>query len=177
MRWVLVPLPLAWLLGVAVGCGAEDDPVGGGSAGNGGSGGSVGSGGSGGSVGSGGSGASGAAGSAGTSNAGSSNGGSASGASGAAGRAGTSSGGSSNAGCSNGGSASGGMPSEACQKYCTCHDMNCPTQAIPGGVSCEDFCAAMSEDQLACRQNMCGLVPAQPDNDHCKHSVGIDQCL
>jgi hypothetical protein len=70
-----------------------------------------------------------------------------------------------------------GAGSVACQTYCACHEQNCATQAIPGGASCADFCAAMTADQLACRQNMCGLVPAQPDNDHCKHSVGIDQCL
>ncbi len=75
------------------------------------------------------------------------------------------------------GAAVGGTPSEACQKYCTCHEANCASQAIPGDKSCAEFCTGMSEDQLACRQNMCGLVPAQPDNDHCKHSVGIDQCL
>jgi hypothetical protein len=99
---------------------------------------------------------------------GSSSGGSASGSSSHAGTASTS------AGTSSGG-ASGLSP--ACQKFCDCHQANCSTLAIPGGKSCADFCAAMTEDQLACRQNMCGLVPAQPDNDHCKHSLGIDQCL
>ena len=67
--------------------------------------------------------------------------------------------------------------SEACQKFCKCHEDNCRTTPIPDGKSCGDFCTAMTKDQLDCRQNMCGLVPAQPDNDHCKHSVGIDQCL
>jgi len=76
------------------------------------------------------------------------------------------------------GSSSGtaGTLSPACQKFCDCHEANCATLAIPGGKSCGDFCEAMTEDQLACRQNMCKLVPAQPDNDHCKHSLGIDQC-
>jgi hypothetical protein len=77
------------------------------------------------------------------------------------------------------GSSSGGAStlSPACQKFCDCHQANCATLAIPGGKSCGDFCEAMTEDQLACRQNMCKLVPDQPDNDHCKHSLGIDQCL
>jgi hypothetical protein len=80
----------------------------------------------------------------------------------------------------NAGAAGNGGASElsaACAMYCECHMTNCPDQAIPGGASCGDFCQAMTMDQLACRQNMCGLVPAQPNNDHCKHSVGIDQCL
>lgn len=77
------------------------------------------------------------------------------------------------------GASSGGASalSPACQKFCDCHEANCATLAIPGGKSCADFCEAMTEDQLACRQNMCKLVPDQPDNDHCKHSLGIDQCL
>ena len=99
---------------------------------------------------------------------------------GASGSAGASAGGSSagSAGSSSAGSsgASSGTGSAACQMYCACHDMNCATTAIPGGMSCTDFCAAMTSDQLGCRQVMCTLVPAQPDNDHCKHSVGIDQC-
>jgi len=78
------------------------------------------------------------------------------------------------AGSSAGGN--GGL-SPACQKFCDCHAANCATLAIPDGKSCAEFCEAMTEDQLACRQNMCKLVPDQPDNDHCKHSLGIDQCL
>jgi hypothetical protein len=30
---------------------------------------------------------------------------------------------------------------------------------------------------MACRQGMCGLVPAEPNNDHCTHAMGIDECL
>lgn len=82
--------------------------------------------------------------------------------------------GGSRAGSSTGG---GGGLSPACQKFCDCHDANCGTLPIPDGKSCAEFCEAMTEDQLACRQNMCKLVPDQPDNDHCKHSLGIDQCL
>lgn len=73
--------------------------------------------------------------------------------------------------------ASAGPLSEACQKYCECHEKNCATTPIPGGKSCGDFCTAMTQGQLDCRQNMCGLVPAQPNNNHCAHSVGIDECL
>jgi hypothetical protein len=64
-----------------------------------------------------------------------------------------------------------------CQKYCDCHEANCKSTAIPGGVSCATFCAAMTKDQYDCRMNMCNLVPAQPNNDHCTHSVGINECL
>ncbi|MEO8903988.1 MAG: hypothetical protein ABI488_16765 [Polyangiaceae bacterium] len=101
------------------------------------------------------------------------------GASGSAGAT-SASAGSSSAGSSSAGSSASGataMGSVACQKYCACHDMNCASTAIPGGKSCADFCAAMTPEQLACRQNMCSLVPAQPDNDHCTHSVGIMQCI
>lgn len=67
--------------------------------------------------------------------------------------------------------------SAACQKYCDCHDKNCASTPIPDDKSCGDFCTAFSEEQLACRQNMCKLVPDQPDNNHCIHSVGINECL
>ena len=76
-----------------------------------------------------------------------------------------------------GASAGAGAISAACQTYCECHEKNCAATAIPGGQTCAAFCAGMTADQLACRQNMCGLVPAQPDNDHCTHSVGINQCM
>ena len=98
------------------------------------------------------------------------NAGGATGTSGSAAQAGTNSSGTS------GGGAAEVPTSEACKKYCTCHEMNCATYAIPGGKSCAAFCAGMTEDQLACRQNMCKLVPDQPDNDHCTHSLGINQC-
>jgi len=87
--------------------------------------------------------------------------------------AGAGAGGSSSAGAGGSSSAS----SAACQMFCDCHEKNCSTSAIPDGKSCAAFCAAMTPDQLTCRQNMCGLVPAQPNNNHCKHSLGIDECL
>jgi hypothetical protein len=44
-------------------------------------------------------------------------------------------------------------------------------------MGCYDFCAAFPDEATgACRFNMCRLVPDQPDNNHCTHSVGIDQC-
>jgi hypothetical protein len=97
----------------------------------------------------------------------------------AAGSAGTGDAGAPAAG-SAGMTASAGAPANAsadCIKYCTCHEANCASTAIPGGKSCYDFCATFTADQLGCRQNMCNLVPAQPDNDHCTHSVGVSQCL
>jgi hypothetical protein len=73
--------------------------------------------------------------------------------------------------------AAGSTGSAACQMYCACHEQNCKSQLIPGGKSCAEFCAGMTADQLACRQNMCTLAPLQPDNNHCVHSVGINECL
>lgn len=90
--------------------------------------------------------------------------------------AGAATAGTATAGSPTAGSANGTL-SPACQKFCDCHDANCASLPIPGGKSCAAFCEAMTEEQLACRQNMCKLVPDQPDNDHCKHSLGIDQCL
>lgn len=153
MRLVLLVVTGCLAFG-ALACGSDDSP-GGGGGGGGGSGG----------------GASGAATSQAGKNSGSGGSSSGSSAGGSASHAGTAS---TSAGSSSGG-ASGLSP--ACQKFCDCHDANCGTLAIPDGKSCGDFCEAMTEDQLACRQNMCKLVPDQPDNDHCKHSLGIDQCL
>ena len=48
---------------------------------------------------------------------------------------------------------------------------------IPDGKSCADFCAGFTAEQMECRQIHCILVPDQPDNDHCTHSLGIIQCL
>jgi len=154
MRFVLLAF-VGCLASSVLACGSDDSPEGGG-------------------------GASGAA----TSEAGksSSSGGASSGASaggskshaGTGGTAGTAGTAGATAGTSAGG-ASGLSP--ACQKFCDCHEANCSALPIPDGKSCGDFCEAMTEDQLACRQNMCKLVPDQPDNDHCKHSLGIDQCL
>ena len=129
-------------------------------------------------------GSTGSSGQAGASAAGSSTTGGTIGASGSSAHAGSSSAGSNNSGAaganahagSGGGGGASKPLSEACQNYCDCHEENCATTPIPGSKSCGDFCTAMTEEQLDCRQNMCGLVPAQPDNDHCDHSVGIDQC-
>jgi len=85
--------------------------------------------------------------------------------------------GSAGGGSSAGAGGSSSASSAACQMFCDCHEKNCSTSAIPDGKSCAAFCAAMTPDQLTCRQNMCGLVPAQPNNNHCKHSLGIDECL
>jgi hypothetical protein len=43
--------------------------------------------------------------------------------------------------------------------------------------ACLSACAAETKWDIACRQNMCNLVPAQPDNDHCTHAMGEVQCL
>jgi hypothetical protein len=106
---------------------------------------------------------------------------------GGAGHAGTSSAAGASAGQqATGGSAgqqaAGGSPSgtsDYCKMYCQCHETNCASTAIPGGVSCFEFCATFSNDPMLsyCRLNMCTLVPAQPDNNHCVHSVGIGECL
>lgn len=74
------------------------------------------------------------------------------------------------------GSSSGAMSPE-CQKYCDCHDKNCASSPIPDGKSCAEFCAGFTAEQMECRQIHCILVPDQPDNDHCTHSLGIIQCL
>lgn len=154
----------AALLGLALGCGAEESPPSGGGSGSGGSGsGQAGAAAGTPTAGGGAGGHAGASGSASPNAAGINAGGSATSAAGASAHAGS------------GGDASPPL-SEACQEYCDCHDENCASTPIPGGKSCGAFCAAMTEEQLDCRQNMCGLVPAQPDNDHCDHSVGIDQC-
>ncbi|HEX2877639.1 MAG TPA: hypothetical protein VHP33_40600 [Polyangiaceae bacterium] len=76
----------------------------------------------------------------------------------------------------NAGSSSTAMSPE-CQKYCDCHDKNCASSPIPDGKSCAEFCAGFTPDQMECRQIHCILVPDQPDNDHCTHSLGIIQCL
>ena len=76
----------------------------------------------------------------------------------------------------NAGSSSTAMSPE-CQKYCDCHDKNCSSSPIPDGKSCADFCAGFTAEQMECRQIHCILVPDQPDNDHCTHSLGIIQCL
>ena len=64
--------------------------------------------------------------------------------------------------------------SEECVKYCTCMAKNCADKMFPGG--CLPQCAAQTRWDIPCRQNMCNLVPAQPNNDHCTHAFGMFQC-
>jgi hypothetical protein len=64
--------------------------------------------------------------------------------------------------------------SEECVKYCTCMAKNCADKMFPTG--CLPACAAQTKWDIPCRQNMCNLVPAQPDNDHCTHAFGMFQC-
>ena len=72
-------------------------------------------------------------------------------------------------------SGAGGEASEACRKYCECMAKNCAERMFPGGCLAE--CAGHPKWDLPCRQNMCNLVPAQPNNDHCTHAFGLFQCL
>lgn len=65
--------------------------------------------------------------------------------------------------------------SAACMDFCSCMATNCPTSEFEGG--CLPDCAAQTTWDLPCRENMCGLVPAQPDNGHCVHAMGMIQCL
>jgi hypothetical protein len=65
--------------------------------------------------------------------------------------------------------------SEACLKYCECMAKNCADKMFPGG--CLPDCASHPAWDIPCRQNMCNLVPAQPNNDHCTHAFGVFQCL
>lgn len=99
---------------------------------------------------------------------------SASGAGGGASQAGASA---SSAGAGQAGASAGA--SDYCNMYCQCHAANCASTAIPGGANCLDFCAAFPNDAKVkdCRLAMCTLVPAQPNNNHCVHSLGIDECL
>jgi hypothetical protein len=62
-----------------------------------------------------------------------------------------------------------------CVKYCVCMAMNCTDKVFPSGCLYE--CATQTTWDLACRTNMCLLVPAQPNNDHCTHAFGENQCL
>jgi hypothetical protein len=65
--------------------------------------------------------------------------------------------------------------SEECTRYCSCMSTNCADKVFP--TSCLGECAAQTKWDLACRANHCGLVPAEPKNDHCTHAMGVDQCL
>jgi hypothetical protein len=52
--------------------------------------------------------------------------------------------------------------------------------AIPSGQPCADFCATFTADQYECRFNMCfwnSNGPKENNNDHCQHTVGINECL
>ena len=65
--------------------------------------------------------------------------------------------------------------SAACVTYCKCMAMNCADKVFPDG--CLTECAAQTDWDLGCRTNMCTLVPAQPNNDHCTHAFGVNECL
>ena len=52
---------------------------------------------------------------------------------------------------------------------------------LPGNQECPDFCAGFvnNKTQYDCRFNMCfynSNGPAQNNNNHCQHTVGIDEC-
>jgi hypothetical protein len=65
--------------------------------------------------------------------------------------------------------------SAACLRFCECMAKDCADKVFPRG--CLPECASQTKWDLPCRQNMCGLVPAQPNNDHCTHAMGVQQCL
>lgn len=65
--------------------------------------------------------------------------------------------------------------SAACKSYCTCMAMNCKSEIFGGG--CLSECASQTTWDLPCRANMCSLVLAQPNNDHCTHAFGMVECL
>lgn len=71
-----------------------------------------------------------------------------------------------------------GAMSADCKTYCDCFEANCASiQAIPGGLSCGDFCAGFTKDQWTCRNAHCQLVVPEKNPGHCQHAVGIDQCM
>jgi hypothetical protein len=86
---------------------------------------------------------------------------------------------SASAGASHAGTGGATGASDYCNMYCECHEANCASTAIPGGGACLDFCAGFPNDAQVkdCRLAMCTLVPAQPNNNHCVHSLGINECL
>jgi hypothetical protein len=65
--------------------------------------------------------------------------------------------------------------SMACVSFCKCMAMNCADKVFPDG--CLYDCATQTDWDLPCRANMCSLVPAQPNNDHCTHAFGVNECL
>lgn len=64
--------------------------------------------------------------------------------------------------------------SKACVSYCSCMAVVCVDKVFPMGCLWE--CATQTNWDLPCRTNMCGLVDAQPLNDHCTHAFGVGQC-
>ena len=71
-----------------------------------------------------------------------------------------------------------GPISADCKTYCDCFMTNCASiQAIPGGLTCPQFCAGFTHDQWSCRNNHCQLVVPEKNPGHCMHAVGIDQCM
>ncbi len=65
--------------------------------------------------------------------------------------------------------------------YCSCYQTKCSVfVTIPTGQSCSDFCATFTGAQYVCRFNMCfwnSKGPQENNNDHCQHTVGINECL
>jgi hypothetical protein len=78
-------------------------------------------------------------------------------------------------GKANTGGGSAAQAPAACVKYCDCMAAHCADKVVPGG--CLASCASQKNWDLSCRQNMCNLVPDQPNNDHCTHALGVVQCL
>jgi hypothetical protein len=52
---------------------------------------------------------------------------------------------------------------------------NCAQEVFPDG--CLYDCATQTTWDLPCRANMCSLVPSEPNNDHCTHAFGVNECL
>jgi hypothetical protein len=65
--------------------------------------------------------------------------------------------------------------SAACVSYCACMATNCADKIF--GSGCLYECATQTTWDLPCRANMCSLVQAQPNNDHCTHAFGVNECL
>lgn len=65
--------------------------------------------------------------------------------------------------------------SSACVSFCDCMDTNCPQEVFPDG--CLYDCATQTDWDLPCRANMCSLVQSEPNNDHCTHAFGVNECL
>jgi hypothetical protein len=65
--------------------------------------------------------------------------------------------------------------SSACVSFCECMAMNCAQEVFPDG--CLYDCATQTNWDLECRAGMCSLVQSEPNNDHCTHAFGVDECL